>query len=150
MYQVLQNAANTVNYSEIINFYVNKEVSGSPSGFRKILGHEGRSDKQLNNQIQIKSPLQRKADLFMPKYVISAIDYHVKDICFSNYKTITEIIYKLNEVCDCNLNLVRSIYKYLLTTQLEPFRGNNTGSLIMSNYDLGIESANTIFSRLCR
>lgn len=107
MYQILQNVANTINYSEIINYYINKETSGSPTGLRKILGHESRTDRLNNNQIQIKSPLQRKSDLFMPKFVISAIDSHVKDIGIMHFKTIADVIYKLNEVCDCNLNLVR-------------------------------------------
>lgn len=107
MYQVLQNVANTINYSEIINFHINKEISGSPTGLRKILGHESRADRFSGNQIQIKTPLQRKSDLFMPKYVQAAIDSHVKDMGIMHFKTIADVIYKLNEVCDCNLNLVR-------------------------------------------
>lgn len=115
MYQVIQNAANSVNYSDIINYYVSKDLSGSPSGFRKILGHEARIDKFLvNNQsIQIKPPIQRKADLYMPKFLTHAIDSHVRDICFVNYKNLTEIIYKLNEACDTDLNTVRYILRFI-------------------------------------
>jgi hypothetical protein len=44
----------------------------------------------------------------------------------------------------------RVIYKYILITQLEAFRRNETGAMVMRNFDLGIESVNTIFGRLCR
>ena len=37
----------------------------------------------------------------------------------------------------------------MLITQLEGFRRNESGSLIMRNFDIGIESTNTIFGRLC-
>ena len=48
----------------------------------------------------------------------------------------------------CRIN--RAIYKFVLITRLEGLRHNDTGTLLMRNYDLTIESTNTIFSRLCR
>lgn len=109
MYQVIQSAANSVNYSEIINYHLTKDTNESPSGLRKILGHEAKIEKYLaNNQTtQIKPSVQRKADLWLPKYLISAVDSHVRDVCFANYKNITDIIYKLNEICESDLNIVR-------------------------------------------
>lgn len=46
--------------------------------------------------------------------------------------------------------LKRAIFKYILLTQLELLRRNETGFLLMQNYDAAIESTNTIFARLCR
>ena len=46
--------------------------------------------------------------------------------------------------------LERAIFKYILLTQLELLRRNETGFLLMQNYDAAIESTNTIFARLCR
>ena len=47
-------------------------------------------------------------------------------------------------------NLFRAIYKYILITQLDALRRNETGALLMHNYDAAFESTNTIFARLCR
>jgi hypothetical protein len=105
----MQTAANSVNYTEIITFCINRDSVESPSGFRKILGgHEARIDKHLTNQIiTVKTPLQRKSDLWMPKYVIAAIDMHVREISNFNLKSLTELIYKLNEICENDLNFIR-------------------------------------------
>lgn len=155
MYQVMQTAANSVNFTEIIKFYSqnHKEVANSPSTLRKILGHDSAKTEKFTSTHQnlstIKAPLQRKADLWLPKNVVAAIDLHVKDACYVNYKNITELIFKLSEICETDLHTIRAIYKYVLLTQLEGFRRNNTGSLIMRNFDIGIESTNTIFGRLC-
>ena len=108
MYQVIQNAANSVNYNEIINHYAGKEGNHSPSGFKKILGHEARFEKFLGSfQAPIKSTGQHKADLWLSKNVLAAIDIHVKEMSFSNYKTLTEIVFKLNEVCENDLHRAR-------------------------------------------
>ena len=104
----MQTAVNSVNYTEIINYYISKETS-SPSTLRKILGHDGKNDKySISHQTAaIKSPMQRKADLWLPKQVLAAIDLHVKDVCFANYKTITDFIFKLYEICENDLHIVR-------------------------------------------
>lgn len=114
MYQVMQTAANSVNYADIISYYVQRDSNESPSGIRKILGghHETRLDKHLNPVITVKTPLQRKADLWMPKNVIAAIDMHVRDTITytSNIKSITDLIYKLNEICENDLHFIRSVF----------------------------------------
>jgi hypothetical protein len=109
MFQVMQTAVNSVNYTEIINYYTHKDSNGSPSALKKILGHEARIEKFLNNfpNSQIKPPLQRKADLWLPKHVLAAIDLHARDVCMTNYKSITELVYKLNEICENDLHITR-------------------------------------------
>ena len=108
MYQVIQNTANSVNYTEIINHYAGKDGNNSPSALKKILGHEAKFDKFLVNfQTPIKPANHRKADLWLPKNVLAAIDLHVKDIGYNNYNTLTEIIFKLNEVCENDLHKAR-------------------------------------------
>ena len=109
MYQVIQNAANSVNFAEIINFCSHKETANSPSALRKILGHEPKAEKFINNFLSssIKAPVQRKADLWLPKHVLSAIDLHVRDTCYANYKNITELIFKLCEICESDLHIIR-------------------------------------------
>lgn len=125
-------------------------TGNSPSALKKILGHEPRLEKFLNGSHQpIKPPTQRKADLWLPKNVMAAIDLHVREVGFSSYKTLTELIYKLNEVCENDLHRARAIYKYILITQLDGLRRNETGTMLMVNYDMAIESTNTIFARLC-
>ena len=108
MYQILQNAANSVNYNEIINFYAGKDGNNSPSTLKKILGHEPRLEKFLSSyQAPLKPPTQRKADLWLPKNILAAIDMHVREVGFASYKTLTELIYKLNEVCENDLHRAR-------------------------------------------
>jgi hypothetical protein len=106
----MQSAANSINYTDMINYYISKEVN-SPSTLRKILGHDGKNDRYSNNHASssLKPPMQRKADLWLPKQVIAAIDLHVKDVCFAHYKTITEFIFKLYEICENDLHIVRYI-----------------------------------------
>lgn len=152
MYQVMQTAASSVNFTEIISFYVSRDSTESPSGFRKILGghSEARLDKHLNPVVTVKTPLQRKADLWLPKHVVAAIDLHVREMSYHSFKSLTDLIYKLNEICENDLHFIRALYKYVLITHLESLRRNESGSILMRNYDLGIESTNTIFARLCR
>ena len=111
MYQVMQTAASSVNFTEIIKFYSHNYTNNSPSTLRKkILGHENKNDKFSNNLINsmlIKPPMQRKVDLWLPKNVIAAIDMHVKDSCYSSYKNITELIFKLSEICENDLHILR-------------------------------------------
>lgn len=108
MYQMIQNVANSVNYNEIINHYANKDGNNSPSTLKKILGHEPRFERFLNNfQTPIKPVTQRKADLWLPKNVVAAIDLHVKEVGNINCKTLTEVVYKLNEVCENDLHRAR-------------------------------------------
>ena len=103
----MQQTANSVQYNEIVKAYVNKEQN-SPSTFRKILGHESRSsEKHFFTNHQIRPPAQRKSDLWLPKHVLAAIDMHVREICYTNFKTITDFIYKLNEVCENDLHRTR-------------------------------------------
>jgi len=109
MYQVIQNAANLVNYKEIINHYAAKDLH-SPSGLKKILGHDTRLEKLLNLQTPIKPATQRKADLWLPKNTLAAIDMHVREIALESYKTLTELIFKLNEVCENELHTTRSLF----------------------------------------
>ena len=108
MFQIIQGAANSVNFAEIINYYVQKEGNSSPSALRKILGHEARIEKILTQyQTPAKMPAQRKFDLWLPKNILAAIDMHVREVGFSNYKTLTEFIYKLSEICENDLHLAR-------------------------------------------
>lgn len=135
---------------EIISYYASRDSNESPSGLRKILGGgEARFDK-LNPVITVKTPLQRKSDLWMPKNVIAAIDLHVREISFHSFKSITDLIYKLNEICENDLHFIRALYKYVMITHLDALRRNESGSILMRNFDLGIENTNTIFARLCR
>lgn len=107
MYQIFQQTANSVQFSDIVNVYVNKEQN-SPSTLRKILGHDGRlSEKHYISNHPIKPPAQRKSDLWLPKNVSAAIDMHVREISYSSYKTLTDFIYKLNEVCENDLQRAR-------------------------------------------
>jgi len=107
MYQIIQNAANSVNYNEIISHFAAKDSHHSPSALKKILGHETRLDKLLNFQAPIKLATQRKADLWLPKNDLAAVDMHVRQIGQGSYKTLTELIYKLNEVCENELHTTR-------------------------------------------
>lgn len=152
MYQVMQTAAENVkaNLSEIVSYYVSRESTESPSAFRKILGGgEARYDK-LNPVITIKTPLQRKTDLWMPKNVVAAIDLHVRELSGQNLNSLTELIYRLNEICENDLHFIRALYKYLLIPNLESLRRNVSGSILMRSFDLCVENRNTIFARLCR
>lgn len=153
MYQVMQTAAESVktNMSEIISFYVSRgDSTESPSAFRKILGGgEARYDK-LNPVTTIKTPLQRKSDLWLPRHVVAAIDLHVRELISQNLPSITDLIYKLNEICENDLHFIRALYKYLLISNLEALRRNLSGSILMRSYDLCVENRNTIFARLCR
>lgn len=107
MYQIMQTAANSVNFTEIISSFVSRDSTDSPSGIRKILGGgESRSDK-LNPVITVKTPLQRKADLWLPKNIVAAIDLHVREISYQSFKSITDLIYKLNEICENDLHFIR-------------------------------------------
>lgn len=110
MYQVIQNAANSVNYNEIINHYAGKEGNNSPSAFKKILGHDARFEKFLSSfQTPLKPANQHKADLYLSKNVLAAIDLHVKEVSFASYKTLAELIFKLNEVCENDLHRARLV-----------------------------------------
>jgi len=73
MYQIIQQTAGSVQYSEIVSVYVSKEQNSSPSTLRKILGHDGSN----------------------------------REISYSSYKTLTDFIYKLNEVCENDLHRAR-------------------------------------------
>lgn len=103
----MQNAANSVNYAEIIKYFVNRDMIETPSGIRKILGHETRIERFQTQSITLNSSMQKKVDIILPRYVLSAIDLHVKEVGFQNFKTLTELIYKLNEICENELSLVR-------------------------------------------
>ena len=113
MYQIMQTAASSVNFTEIIKYYTqnHKDTNSSPSALRKILGQENKTDKFTNNfpNTSIKLPVQRKADLWLPKNVVAAIDMHVKDSCYVNYKNITELIFKLSEICENDLHIIRFV-----------------------------------------
>lgn len=115
MSQVICDVANSINYAEIINWYVNKESNGSPSGLRKILGHEPRIEKFLNNyqSLQIKPPVQIKNQTLLPKPVSTAIDWHVFELHDKEFKkpiefkTLTELVFKLSEICENDVQTVR-------------------------------------------
>ena len=149
----MQQAASNVNFSEIVKQHAGREATSSPSTLRKILGQDGRGDKAHSSGQQLlatyKAPIQRKCDLWLPRHVLAAVDSHVSDVCFVPYKTIAELVFKLAEICENDLHVVRAIYKYVLLTQLATFRRSETGLLVMRNFDLGIESTNTVFARLC-
>ncbi len=108
MYQIIQQTASSVQFSEIVSIYVSKEQNSSPSTLRKILGHDGKHHHfATSHQSPIKPPAQRKNDLWLPKNVMAAIDMHVKEVSFASYKTLTDFIYKLNEVCENDLHRAR-------------------------------------------
>ena len=110
MYQIIQQTASSVQFSEIVSIYVSKEQNSSPSTLRKILGHDGKHHHHhfaASHQSPIKPPTQRKTDLWLPKHVMAAIDMHVKEVSFASYKTLTDFIYKLNEVCENDLHRAR-------------------------------------------
>lgn len=103
----MHNIANSINYIEIINNYINKE-SDSGSTLSKILGHDSKSDKlQANSMAVIKPPIKRKADILPPKIVMAAIDLHVRDVTMDRFKTLTELVFKLKEICEIDLHIVR-------------------------------------------
>jgi hypothetical protein len=108
MMQTMHNIANSINYIEIINSHISKE-SESSSTLSKILGHsDSKSEKsQIGNLSAIKSPNKRKHDILPPKIIINAIDSHVKDVAQDRYKTLTELIFKLREICENDLHLIR-------------------------------------------
>lgn len=120
----MQTAANSVNYNEIISYYVSRDSNESPSGIRKILGghYETRLDKHLNPVITVKTPLQRKADLWLPKHVVAAIDLHVREISYHGFKSITDLIYKLNEICENDLHFIRLVilFSWLFLIDFKP------------------------------
>lgn len=65
MYQVMNEAVNSVNYTELVKYYSTKEGS-SPKTLKKIL--DAKVEKSFSNLHQsggIKLPLQRKADLWL-------------------------------------------------------------------------------------
>lgn len=127
MYQIIQQTAGSVQYSEIVSVYVSKEQNSSPSTLRKILGHDGSnssgnsSSRHHHNHLMstihhhhhhhpIKPPNtnQRKNnEPWIHKNVLAAIDMHVREISYSSYKTLTDFIYKLNEVCENDLHRAR-------------------------------------------
>ena len=159
---IIQSLATNFAYKDIVHFHLsNKDSSDSPSTLRKILGHEsktiekflgsGANQMLLNATIKTQQNQSRKSDLNLTKYELATVDMFVKELNhlqFGSY--LNEIIFKLSEICEKDLHIVRAIYKYILVTQLDNLRRNQTGSLVMRNYDNGIESVNTIFSRLCR
>jgi hypothetical protein len=108
MYQIMQAAANRINLPDIINYIIQKETS-SPSALRKILGGAGRDNdlKTVEKLVAQPSSMQRKTDAWLPKNVQSAIDLHLKDICYPSYKSLIEFVYRLNEICENDLQTVR-------------------------------------------
>jgi hypothetical protein len=109
MMQTMHNIANSINYIEIINSHISKE-SDSGSTLSKILGghSDSKSEKsQANNLTTIKSPIKRKHDILPAKIILSVIDSHVKDVANDRFKTLTELIFKLKEICENDLHLVR-------------------------------------------
>jgi hypothetical protein len=124
MYQIIQQTAGSVQYSEIVSVYVSKEQNSSPSTLRKILGHDGSNSSgnsssrhhhshlmsTIHHHHPIKPPNtnQRKNnEPWIHKNVLAAIDMHVREISYSSYKTLTDFIYKLNEVCENDLHRAR-------------------------------------------
>jgi hypothetical protein len=179
MAAIIQSIATNFAYKEIVNFCVNnKDTTDSPSTLRKILGGVGSGSSSYDSSNRIEKILTtnshqnqmllyatiiksaqgqhqqqqqaRKADLQMSKYEIPAIDIFIKEMAYIQFNNLSDIIFKLSEICEKDLHIMRAIYKYILITQLDGLRLNQTGSLIMRNYDNGIESVNTIFSRICR
>lgn len=114
MYQIMQAAANRINISEIVNYTIQKETS-SPSALRKILGGGGggggagrdNDSKSIEKLLAQPSSMHRKTDTWLPKNVQSAIDMHLRDICYPSYKSLIEFIYRLNEICENDLQTVR-------------------------------------------
>ena len=72
-----------------------------------------------------------------------------KTTCIVQGNYLNEIIFGLINKLK-KFSIFRAIFKYILITQLEALRRNETGILLMHNYDTAIESTNTIFARLCR
>lgn len=108
MMQTMHNIANSINYIEIINSHVSKE-SDSGSTLSKILGHsDSKSEKStIGNLAAIKSPIKRKQEILPPKIIINAIDSHVKDVANDRFKSLTELIFKLKEICENELHFLR-------------------------------------------
>lgn len=150
MIQTMHSLANSINYQDTINSCVG-EKEGSTLSLSKILGHDSKSDRHAKSQetSPIVAPIKRKADILPSRYVLAAIDTHVKEVSYAQYKNLTELIYQLKDICENDLHLARALFKYVLITQLEGLRKCEIGSFIMKNFDIGLESANTIFSRLC-
>lgn len=109
MYQIMQATANRINVSEIVNYIIQKETS-SPSALRRILGGGAGRDndsKSIEKLLAQPSSMQRKTDAWLPKNVQSAIDLHLRDICYPSYKSLIEFIYRINEICENDLQTVR-------------------------------------------
>ena len=109
--QAMHTIANSINYIEIIKSHISKEQD-SGSTFSKILGHSD-SKAQINNLASIKSPLKRKQDILPPKLIINVVDSHVKDVANDRYKTLTELIFKLREICENDLHMIRYAVRIL-------------------------------------
>jgi hypothetical protein len=119
MYAVMQSAAASVNFTDIVKNFSNND-SSSPSALRKILGHEkhfqpgsiernpstnGAISPQTN--LLSKASMQRKSELWLSKHILAAIDLHVKEVSALNIKTLTELVFKLNEICENEVHMVR-------------------------------------------
>ena len=108
-HQLFQQAADSVNYTKIVEYYAGKDGFESPSPIRKILGQETRFDRYLSgaNTTLIKTPTTRKNDLWLPKNVQAAIDLHVKEVANSKITSLAELIFKLVEICDNEIFMAR-------------------------------------------
>jgi hypothetical protein len=121
MYQVMASVPSLINFAEIVSTHI-KDSTDSPSTLRKFLGRGGgggggedRGEKFLtgtNQQALInasagKSPSQRKSELALPKDVVGAIDRHVYEVRNLNNKYLADVIYKLSDICQSDLHLLR-------------------------------------------
>ena len=106
---LFKQAAESVNYSKIIESVVGKDGTDSPSPFRKILGQETRLEKYLSNSSStiIKPPATRKSDLWLPKNVQAAVDLHVREVANLKLQTLTELVHKLIEICENEILMAR-------------------------------------------
>ena len=105
--QTMHAIANNINIDSIIQSTLNKD-----DGFlSRFLGHDSKDRMSNAQSALIVAPLKRKADILPQKYVISAIDSHVKDCAPIQFQSITELIFKLKEICESDLHFVRFNFK---------------------------------------
>ena len=43
---------------------------------------------------------------------MAAIDLHIRDVGFATYKTLTDFIFKLSEICENDLQLARFFFSF--------------------------------------
>jgi hypothetical protein len=117
MMGVMQNIASKVNYIEIVNYFIKEDSANSPSTLRKILGKDSKPEKTFTPKhyttTALIQPLQRKSDLWFPKHVIAAIDSHVRDVSRENFSCLTDFLFKLTEICENDLHVIRYNYHFI-------------------------------------